>query len=48
VSEGGAYVNNVKVTDPEAAIGTDALLHGRYALVRRGKRTLAMVEVEPA
>ncbi len=48
VSEGGAYVNNVKVTDPEAAIGTEALLHGRYALVRRGKRTLAMVEVEPA
>ncbi len=45
VGDGGAYVNNAKVTDPETILGTDAALHGRYLLVRRGKRTLSMVEL---
>ncbi|WP_154605236.1 MULTISPECIES: tyrosine--tRNA ligase [Arthrobacter] len=44
VGEGGAYVNNVKVTDPDAVLGASDALHGKYLLVRRGKRTLAMVE----
>nr|WP_205164078.1 tyrosine--tRNA ligase [Arthrobacter roseus] len=46
VGEGGAYVNNVKITDPHAVIDRTDLLHGRYLLLRRGKRTLAVVEVE--
>jgi tyrosyl-tRNA synthetase len=41
VGEGGAYVNNVKVTDPDAVVDTDQALHGRYFLVRRGKKSLA-------
>ncbi|MGG5172227.1 tyrosine--tRNA ligase [Pseudarthrobacter sp. J1738] len=45
VNEGGAYVNNVKVTDPDAILGQDSLLHGKYLLVRRGKKNLASVEV---
>ncbi|GAA4378736.1 tyrosine--tRNA ligase [Paeniglutamicibacter cryotolerans] len=45
VTEGGAYVNNVKVTDLDGVITADQLLHGRYLLVRRGKKNLAMVEV---
>ncbi|MCQ2001998.1 tyrosine--tRNA ligase [Arthrobacter sp. zg-Y108] len=45
VSEGGAYVNNVKVTDAEAVVDSKDLLHGRYLVLRRGKRTLASVEV---
>ncbi|MBT1002780.1 tyrosine--tRNA ligase [Paenarthrobacter sp. DKR-5] len=45
VAEGGAYVNNEKVTDPEAVIDDTRLLHGRFLLMRRGKRTLAMVQV---
>jgi tyrosyl-tRNA synthetase len=45
VAEGGAYVNNQKITDPDAAVGSEQLLHGKYLLMRRGKRTLAMVEV---
>ncbi|WP_460461672.1 tyrosine--tRNA ligase [Arthrobacter pigmenti] len=45
IGEGGAYVNNVKVTDVDAVIDDTELLHGRYLLVRRGKRNLAMVEV---
>ncbi|WP_138443825.1 tyrosine--tRNA ligase [Sinomonas susongensis] len=41
VGEGGAYVNNVKVTDPEAVVDSGIALHGRYFLVRRGKKSLA-------
>ena len=45
VAEGGAYVNNVRVTDPEATPGPDDLLHGRFLVLRRGKKTVAGVEV---
>jgi tyrosyl-tRNA synthetase len=45
VGEGGAYVNNSKVTDPDAVIDQAELLHGRYLLLRRGKKNLATVEV---
>lgn len=45
VAEGGAYVNNVKITDPDTVLGKDALLHGRYLLVRRGKRNVAMADL---
>ncbi|WP_144682932.1 tyrosine--tRNA ligase [Cellulosimicrobium sp. TH-20] len=42
VAEGGAYVNNVKVTGEDATLGADDLLHGRFALLRRGKKTLGV------
>ena len=45
VGEGGAYVNNAKVTDPDSVLGAADALHGKYLLVRRGKRTLSMVEL---
>ncbi|WP_434992595.1 tyrosine--tRNA ligase [Arthrobacter sp. Ld5] len=45
IGEGGAYVNNVKITDADHIVREDDLLHGRYLLVRRGKRNLAMVDV---
>ncbi|WP_394253704.1 tyrosine--tRNA ligase [Arthrobacter pityocampae] len=45
VGEGGAYVNNTKITDVDHTVGEEDLLHGRYLLVRRGKRNLAMVDV---
>ncbi|SEE54281.1 tyrosyl-tRNA synthetase [Arthrobacter alpinus] len=45
VGEGGAYVNNVKITDLDATLGAGDALHGKFLLVRRGKRTLAMVEL---
>ncbi len=44
ISEGGVSVNNVRVTDPEAVLRADQLLHGRWAVLRRGKRTLAVAE----
>ncbi|WP_316670783.1 tyrosine--tRNA ligase [uncultured Propionibacterium sp.] len=45
VAEGGAYLNNRKVTDVEARLTEDELLAGRYAVVRRGKRTVGGVIV---
>ena len=48
VAEGGAYVNNLKITDAEHVVGEETLLHHRYLLVRRGKRNLAMADVGAA
>jgi len=45
VAEGGAYVNNGRVTDADAPVSADALLHGRWLVLRRGKRTVAGVEL---
>jgi tyrosyl-tRNA synthetase len=45
IAQGGFYVNNHRVTDGGAAPSRDDLLHGRWLLLRRGKRTLAAVEV---
>jgi tyrosyl-tRNA synthetase len=45
IAEGGAYLSNVKVTDQEAVPGADDLLHGRYLVLRRGKRTVGGVEI---
>jgi len=41
ISDGGASVNNVRVTDPEQALVPGDFLHGRVALLRRGRRSLA-------
>ncbi|GGQ24489.1 tyrosine--tRNA ligase [Streptomyces roseolilacinus] len=46
VKEGGAYVNNVKVTAEDAAVSAGDLLHGRWLVLRRGKKNLAAVEVK--
>ena len=45
VQEGGAYLNNAKVTDIEARVGEEDLLHGRYLVLRRGKRNVGGVMV---
>ncbi|AZK93440.1 MULTISPECIES: tyrosine--tRNA ligase [Streptomyces] len=45
VKEGGAYVNNVKVTAEDAVVSRDELLHGRWLVLRRGKKNLAAVEI---
>ncbi|WP_030059875.1 MULTISPECIES: tyrosine--tRNA ligase [Streptomyces] len=48
IKEGGAYLNNVKVTDEEAVPTEADLLHGRWLVLRRGKRNLAAAELAPA
>ncbi|MGN6333020.1 MAG: tyrosine--tRNA ligase [Motilibacteraceae bacterium] len=45
VREGGAYVNNRKVVDEAEVPAGEDLLHGRYLVLRRGKRHLAAVVV---
>lgn len=45
VKEGGAYVNNTKVASEDAVPTRDELLHGRWLVLRRGKKNLAAVEV---
>jgi tyrosyl-tRNA synthetase len=45
IAEGGAYLNNQRVLTEEAEPGQSDLLHGRFLVVRRGKRTVAGVEV---
>ncbi|MBO0921230.1 tyrosine--tRNA ligase [Cellulomonas sp. zg-ZUI222] len=46
VAEGGASVNNVRVASEDATLTAEQLLHGRWAVLRRGKRTLAVVDVQ--
>jgi tyrosyl-tRNA synthetase len=47
IAEGGAYLNNEKVTDGRAVPTPADLLHGRYLILRRGKRTVGAIEVVP-
>ncbi len=45
IAEGGAYLNNTRVQDPDAVLTPGDLLHGRFAIVRRGRRTVGAVTV---
>jgi tyrosyl-tRNA synthetase len=45
ITEGGAYLNNRKVTDIAAVPDRSDLLHGRYLILRRGKRTVGAVQM---
>lgn len=45
VSEGGAYLNNVRVDDPEQVPARDDLIGGSWLVLRRGKKNFAGVEV---
>ncbi len=44
VGEGGAYVNNVRIDSEEWAPQPTDFLHGRWLVLRRGKRNIAGVE----
>jgi tyrosyl-tRNA synthetase len=46
VDEGGAYLNNVRVSDGEAVPTAADLLPGGWLVLRRGKRQLAGVHVD--
>jgi tyrosyl-tRNA synthetase len=45
IKEGGAYVNNVRVDDPDAPFTRDLLLHDRWLLLRRGKKNFDALAV---
>jgi tyrosyl-tRNA synthetase len=45
IAEGGAYLNNRRVTDADEVPAAHDLLHGRFLVLRRGRRTVGGVEV---
>jgi tyrosyl-tRNA synthetase len=45
IAGGGVYLNNRRVTSENQVLTPADLFHDHYALVRRGKRTVAVVEV---
>jgi len=45
IGEGGAYLNNERVTDVDHVPGDEDLLAGRWLVLRRGKKKLAGVEL---
>ena len=44
IAEGGAYVNNTKIDDEAWAPQPSDFLHGRWLVLRRGKRNIAGIE----
>jgi len=46
IEEGGAYLNNVRVTDVNAVPVASDLLAGRFLVLRRGRKTVGGVEVD--
>jgi tyrosyl-tRNA synthetase len=46
IEQGGIYVNNRRAESLDAQVTAAELLHGRYVLLRRGKRTLHLVVAE--
>ena len=44
IAQGGVYLNNVKVEDDALELG-GSVLHERYAVLRRGKKTLAGIHL---
>ncbi|HEX6487203.1 MAG TPA: tyrosine--tRNA ligase [Nocardioidaceae bacterium] len=45
IAEGGAYLNNRRVEDPDRVPGAEDLVGGTWLVLRRGKKHLAGVEV---
>ena len=45
VGEGGAYVNNRRIDDPEMRPTSGDILDGTWLVLRRGKKHFAGVEV---
>jgi len=45
IAEGGLYVNNERITDGDATVAPETLLHGRFLVLRKGKKTIAGVEL---
>ncbi|WP_380168515.1 S4 domain-containing protein [Jannaschia sp. R86511] len=43
IGEGAVHVNNVKATAEDAVLGAEDFVHGRVAVLRRGRKTLAAV-----
>ena len=42
IKEGGAYINNQRVADESAIPSESELIHGRYLILRKGKKELGV------
>lgn len=45
IAEGGANINNQRINDPDHVPAPSDLLHGRFLVIRRGKRAVAGISV---
>ena len=45
IKEGGAYLNNVKIAGEDFSPSPEDFIFGRFAILRKGKRDLAAIEV---
>lgn len=45
IKEGGAYLNNLRVDDPDRLLSSEDLLHGKWVLLRRGKKNFDAIEI---
>jgi tyrosyl-tRNA synthetase len=45
IADGGAYVNNIVVTDEEQVLTAASAIASGWVVVRRGKRTVALVRI---
>lgn len=45
IQGGGVYVNNERVTDPAATVRVESALHGKYIVLRKGKKTFQLVKL---
>ena len=43
IASGGVYVNNVRVEDQDAVLADDDFLSSRFALIRRGRKSVGVV-----
>ncbi|MGO1535843.1 MAG: tyrosine--tRNA ligase [Yaniella sp.] len=48
VGDGGAYLNNTKIEDPEHIFTATDALHNKYFVVRRGRRNLGFIDLDSA
>jgi tyrosyl-tRNA synthetase len=46
VEQGGIYLNGERVTDPTSPVRVSDALHGRFLVLRRGKKSYHLVRVE--
>jgi len=46
IEGGGIYVNNVRATEVGRTVTSADLLFGKYVLLRKGKRTYAVLNVK--
>ena len=45
IGEGGAYVNNTRITDPRFRPTAEHFLHGQFLVLRRGKKSYGVVRL---